>query len=154
MFNGAMGRIEAINEQKVRLVFDDGKKTELATPDANLKAAYAITYHKAQGKTVESSRVLQGHRGEPNLFYVGLTRHRSNLNLYVPKRVAKNRDELLEIYKQYTNRSTSMYFRVDGEAPLLAKRRSWSEWFSDINAVPIMEKLSSVTEEALVKIAR
>jgi Ti-type conjugative transfer relaxase TraA len=84
--NGSLGRVLEIDQERARVRLDgnDGREIDFSFNDyAALDYGYAATVHKAQGATVERSYVLASPGMDRHLAYVGLTRHREEVELFV-----------------------------------------------------------------------
>lgn len=84
--NGTLGQVLEITPEQTRVRLDGPKGREIAfrfNDYAALDYGYAATVHKAQGVTVERSYVLATPGMDRHLAYVGLTRHREGVELFV-----------------------------------------------------------------------
>lgn len=97
--NGLFGNITEINGNIVTVkTLEKENSRELnidITKYNNFDYGYATTVHKAQGATVENSLLFVNSKGwNRNLTYVGMSRHKENLDVYVNSDKYKNIDEL------------------------------------------------------------
>lgn len=108
--NGDRWNVEGINEDgslQVRHVEHGGTVTLPAEyVRENVELGYALTVHRAQGATVDTSHALIDSRADRAAAYVGLSRGREQNNLYVNLRDGEKLDEVLE----------TVAARHDGEA--------------------------------------
>lgn len=110
--NGDRWNVEGINADgslQVRHVEHGGTVTLPAEyVSQNVELGYALTVHRAQGATVDTSHALIDSRADRAGAYVGLSRGREQNNLYVNLRDGEKLDEVLE----------TVAARHDGEAQL------------------------------------
>ena len=82
VFNGDTGRVTAIDEEKLRVLFEGGLTSDYAS---ELAPAYAMSVHKSQGSEypVILLPLLPGHRImlQRNLLYTAVTRARERVIL-------------------------------------------------------------------------
>ena len=94
--NGMLGTVEKVDGSKIAVRLDGDRQTRITI---NAKAyrsfdhGYTVTIHKSQGATVDQAYVLASRTMDAPLTYVAMTRHRSDLCLYVSK---KDRPQWLE----------------------------------------------------------
>ena len=86
--NGLFGNITSINNNIVTVKTHEGKNSRDINVDIskynNFDYGYATTVHKSQGATVENTLVYVNSKGwNRNLTYVGMTRHKENLDVFV-----------------------------------------------------------------------
>lgn len=86
VFNGDMGRITGIDEEKLRVVFEGGLTVDYAANElGELAPAYAMSVHKSQGSEypVILLPLLPGHRIllQRNLLYTAVTRAKERVIL-------------------------------------------------------------------------
>jgi len=81
--NGSMGTITDLNKNKVHVKLDEGKDMSFS-PNLNphFDQGWAITIHKSQGTTVDSTFVLASYEMTQNLAYVAMTRHREDVQVF------------------------------------------------------------------------
>lgn len=110
--NGDRWSVEGVGEDgslKVRHVEHGGTVTLPAEyVRENVELGYALTVHRAQGATVDTSHALIDSRADRAGAYVGLSRGREQNNLYVRLNEGEKLDEVLE----------TVAARHDGEAQL------------------------------------
>lgn len=108
--NGDRWSVEGVGEDgslKVRHVEHGGTVTLPAKyVRENVELGYALTVHRAQGATVDTSHALIDSRADRAAAYVGLSRGREQNNLYVRLNEGEKLDEVLE----------TVAARHDGEA--------------------------------------
>ena len=86
VFNGDTGRVTAIDEEKLRVLFEGGLTSDYAANElSELAPAYAMSVHKSQGSEypVILLPLLPGHRImlQRNLLYTAVTRARERVIL-------------------------------------------------------------------------
>lgn len=110
--NGDRWSVEGVGEDgslQVRHVEHGGTVTlPAAYVRENVELGYALTVHRAQGATVDTSHALIDSRADRAGAYVGLSRGREQNNLYVRLNEGEKLDEVLE----------TVAARHDGEAQL------------------------------------
>ena len=108
--NGDRWSVEGVGEDgslQVRHVEHGGTVTlPAAYVRENVELGYALTVHRAQGATVDTSHALIDSRADRAAAYVGLSRGREQNNLYVRLNEGEKLDEVLE----------TVAARHDGEA--------------------------------------
>jgi len=84
--NGMLGTVEKVDGGKIAVRLDGDRQTRI-TINANAYRSfdhgYAVTVHKSHGATVDQAYVLASRTMDAPLTYVAMTRHRSELCLYV-----------------------------------------------------------------------
>ena len=84
--NGTLGTVLEIDQSAIRVRLDGraGREIEFDFKDyAALDHGYAATVHKVQGATVERSFMLATPGMDRHLAYVGMTRHREGVEVFV-----------------------------------------------------------------------
>jgi Ti-type conjugative transfer relaxase TraA len=88
--NGMLGTLERAEPGRLEIKLDNakgpgrGRSVSFSTADYGaVDHGYATTIHKAQGATLDRTYVLASRSMDRHLTYVGMTRHRENLTLYV-----------------------------------------------------------------------
>jgi Ti-type conjugative transfer relaxase TraA len=82
--NGTVGTIERIQDNELQIKTDDNRTINFnANEYKEFDHAYAMTIHKSQGVTVDQTHLHFDKNMDSHLSYVGMTRHREDLNVYV-----------------------------------------------------------------------
>lgn len=88
--NGMLGTVIGIDQNSagsdvLRVRLDNGREVAFsATTYNNIDHGYAATVHKSQGVTVDRAFVLASGGMDQHLTYVAMSRHRHQVDLYVP----------------------------------------------------------------------
>ena len=88
VFNGSIGTVSFLsgynNEaEQITVTLDSGRVIEFGLNDYNsIQHGYASTIHSSQGITVDNAYLLASRNMNANLAYVGMTRHRQDLQIY------------------------------------------------------------------------
>ena len=82
--NGMMGTVSSLSLSKISVVLDDTTRTVSFSPNLykSFDHGWAVTLHKAQGITVDRVFKLASFEEYRNLAYVGMTRHREDLQVF------------------------------------------------------------------------
>ena len=81
--NGSLGTIEAVTPDRMKVRLDNGGSVAFDTKDyAAVDHGYAATLHKSQGVTVDRAHVLATPGMDRHSAYVGLSRHRDEVQLH------------------------------------------------------------------------
>ena len=81
--NGTLATIERVSPEGMAVRFDDGRGVAFDTKDyAHVDHGYAATFHKSQGVTVDRAHVLATPGMDRHSAYVGLSRHRDDVQLH------------------------------------------------------------------------
>ena len=86
--NGSLGTIEAIGDNRITVRLDGPEGRQVSFDPGKYNAidhGYAATIHKAQGVTVDRAHVLASTQFDRHLAYVGMSRHRDRVDVYVSK---------------------------------------------------------------------
>ncbi len=81
--NGTMGTITGLNQQTIQVKLEKGKEISFA-PKLNpyFDQGWAVTIHKSQGTTVDTTYLLASYEMTQNLAYVAMTRHQYNVYVF------------------------------------------------------------------------
>lgn len=83
--NGMLGTLIGYEKDRVLIELDDGKRVEFSSDEySHIEHGYATTIHKSQGMTVDHTYLLGSSTMDKHLGYVGLSRHRDSVNIYLP----------------------------------------------------------------------
>ncbi|NNG57127.1 Ti-type conjugative transfer relaxase TraA [Sphingomonas paucimobilis] len=81
--NGTLGTIEQVSGEGMKVRLDSGAHVAFDAKDyAAVDHGYAATFHKAQGVTVDRAHVLATPGMDRHSAYVGMSRHRDNVQLH------------------------------------------------------------------------
>ena len=81
--NGTLATIERVSSEGMAVRLDDGRGVAFDTRDyAHVDHGYAATFHKSQGVTVDRAHVLATPGMDRHSAYVGLSRHRDDVQLH------------------------------------------------------------------------
>ncbi len=81
--NGTLATIERVSPEGMAVRLDDGRGVAFDTKDyAHVDHGYAATIHKSQGVTVDRAHVLATPGMDRHSAYVGMSRHRDDVQLY------------------------------------------------------------------------
>ena len=86
VLNGTTGTVTDIGDRGMRLTLTDGRTVDLDHAwlrHGHLDHAYALTVHKAQGRTVTHALLLSSESATRELGYVGMSRGTSSNQLYL-----------------------------------------------------------------------
>jgi Ti-type conjugative transfer relaxase TraA len=98
LYNGTLATVTAIGKAGIKVRCDDGTETGFDPRSfAEWGLGYAGTCYRGQGKTQDRAFLLYDHPFVWNAAttYVGLTRHREHVQLYVPKELAADEATLI-----------------------------------------------------------
>ena len=109
IFNGETGTITHIRDRDVRAKMDSGKTVRWDPQEMNgFRHGYAGTIYRGQGATLDAAYVLHTGHWRAAASYVGLTRQRETIRLFVAESVAANQRELAEQVGRPEQRSASL----------------------------------------------
>lgn len=81
--NGTLGKVERVSPDSMAVRLDDGRQVAFDLKDyAHFDHGYAATIHKSQGVTVDQGHVLATPGMDRHSAYVGLSRHRDEVQLH------------------------------------------------------------------------
>lgn len=98
LFNGILATVTGIDDQRIHVRCDDGTETFFdANEFTGWGLGYAGTCYRGQGRTQDQVFLYYDHPfvWNANTTYVGLTRHRDRVQLYVPKDLAADQATLV-----------------------------------------------------------
>ncbi|WP_299587629.1 AAA family ATPase [uncultured Tateyamaria sp.] len=82
--NGVLGTVRKASDRKITVDLDDGGHVSFDPLQfQSFDHGYAVTIHKSQGVTVDECYVMASRTMDDPLAYVALTRHRTDMRLYV-----------------------------------------------------------------------
>jgi conjugative relaxase-like TrwC/TraI family protein len=118
--NGTRGTIVAVADRRSALVVDFAGRGRIEVPaeflgrplrigaTGGLTHAYALTSHAAQGATFETARHLASDASSRAGVYVGLTRGRTDVRLYMVRRRDLDDDRALDAFPRLNDRKTAL----------------------------------------------
>ncbi|MEY8715468.1 hypothetical protein AB9G26_09340 [Francisella philomiragia] len=120
--NGLFGNITSINGNIVTVKTLEKENSREINIDItkynNFDYGYATTVHKAQGATVENSLLFVNSKGwNRNLTYVGMSRHKENLDVYVNKAKYKDLDSLKRGLSSKSNKELNVAEFIERKHP-------------------------------------
>lgn len=117
--NGSLGTIERISGQAitVKLDGDEGRAITFTMKEYSaITHGYAATIHKSQGVTVDRAHLLTTRNLDRHAAYVGMTRHRDQLDVHWSTEEMKNRNSLVRTLSREARKDTSLdYTRAAAE---------------------------------------
>ena len=109
--NGQMGIIKNYANNILEIKTDSGtKKIDISVYD-QIGYAYAITLHKSQGKTFDNVIVVGSPKMDSKAFYVAMTRHRNNVELFYRKSDFSSFNELVNSASKYNFKNSLEDFK-------------------------------------------
>ena len=84
--NGMLGTVQSVNDHKITVLMDGNPPLKVTFDPRKFQGfdhGYAVTIHKSQGATVDHAYVLGSRSMDPHLAYVAMTRHRSDLQVFL-----------------------------------------------------------------------
>lgn len=98
LYNGVLATVTRIDDQGIHVQCDDGTETWFDPHSfTGWGLGYAGTCYRGQGRTQDQVFLYYDHPfvWNANTTYVGLTRHRDRVQLYVPRDLAPDRETLV-----------------------------------------------------------
>ena len=116
--NGTEGVLTHISQDKFTVSVSDGKKQKsiIFNPAEynNIQLAYATTYYRSQGRTVDRAYVLHSPMLNKEMFYTGLTRHVRKASYYLARTEAKCLSDLKrQAFRASPQETTQEYLTYD-----------------------------------------
>ena len=120
--NGQIGSVKSFENGILSIQTEVGMKNINVEKYDKLEHAYAITLHKSQGKTYDNTIVFANKMMDAKAYYVGMTRHRENVNLYyntseissfkalISSAAKYQHKDSLEDYRERENKNKSRVF--------------------------------------------
>ena len=123
LFNGAAGRVTAIDGEQVTVQLD-GPRGESRTFDTGafhgFRHGYAGTIYKGQGRTLDQTYLYHSEHWRSAASYVALTRHREKAELFVATNTARDLAQLSrQMARVDERRAASQFARVDTPRPAI-----------------------------------
>jgi Ti-type conjugative transfer relaxase TraA len=126
LFNGIVGTVTARSRTRIYFLADTGQHLSF-DPQAfkNWALGYAGTTYRGQGKTQDHVYALYDHQlaWHARTGYVGFTRHKQSMNLFVPRTLAADFESLARQMSRADQSSASTQFLDASEAAALQKQR-------------------------------
>lgn len=97
--NGSLGEVVEITKNKIKVLLDDSNgRTVSFAPKLYpfFDNGWATNIHKAQGVTVDHTKKLGSFEENRNLSYVGKTRHRKSLEVFVSNMDFWRKDKIID----------------------------------------------------------
>lgn len=125
--NGTLGTVESVTHEHMAIRTDDGRSVSFDLKDyAHIDHGYAATFHKSQGVTVDQAHILATPGMDRHSAYVGLTRHRENVQLHYGRDDFADQSKLVRtLSRERTKDMASDYPLPDGAARGFAERREF-----------------------------
>jgi ATP-dependent exoDNAse (exonuclease V) alpha subunit len=96
----------------LRVILEDGRQVDIDTREyEKFNHGYAITLHKSQGKTYDNTIVLANRLMDAKATYVGMTRHRENVDLYYSKTEFRSFSDLVYSMSKYAHKDSLEDYR-------------------------------------------
>lgn len=125
--NGTLGTVEAVSPGHMAVRTDDGRSVSFDLKDyAHIDHGYAATFHKSQGVTVDQAHILATPGMDRHSAYVGMTRHRENVQLHYGRDDFADSDRLVRtLSRERSKDMASDYPLPDAAARVFAERREY-----------------------------
>ena len=125
--NGTLGTVESVTPGHMAVRTDDGRSVSFDLKDyAHIDHGYAATFHKSQGVTVDQAHILATPGMDRHSSYVGLTRHRENVQLHYGRDDFTDQSRLVRtLSRERAKDMASDYPLPDSAARSFAERREF-----------------------------
>jgi Ti-type conjugative transfer relaxase TraA len=125
--NGTLGTVEQVSPGHMAVRTDDGRSVSFDLKDyAHIDHGYAATFHKSQGVTVDQAHILATPGMDRHSAYVGLTRHRENVQLHYGRDDFADQNRLVRtLSRERAKDMASDYPLPDAAARSFAERREF-----------------------------
>jgi len=104
--NGQYGSVKSFNDGILSIQTESGIKNIDIEEYSKIDHAYAITLNKSQGKTYDNTILLASKLMDAKAAYVGLTRHRDNVDIYYSKSVFGSFKDLVNSASKYSHKDS------------------------------------------------
>lgn len=121
--NGMTGQVIGFQNGILSVTTESGNRDIKVEEYDKVNHAYAITLYKSQGKTYDNTIMIANKMMDAKAVYVGMTRHRENVDLYYRKEDFASFKELATSLSKYSHKDTVADFR-DGRGNKNAARVS------------------------------
>jgi Ti-type conjugative transfer relaxase TraA len=119
--NGTLGTVEQVTPQHLSARLDDGRRVAFDLKDyPHVDHGYAVTFHKAQGVTVDRAHVLATPGMDRHAAYVALSRHRDGADLHYGRDDFADRDRLVRTLSRERTKDMASDYVAE-----FAARRGW-----------------------------
>lgn len=118
IINGLMGRVVSASDQKIRVETDAGEQVEINPLEyQGFGHGYCGSIYRGQGKTVEKSYCLYDNKfaWSAKSAYVAMTRHKKQVDLFVPRDLAPDFDQLVRQVSREGRDGASLNWPVKSE---------------------------------------
>lgn len=125
LFNGTLGTVTAVDPTRVAFRTDDGKELQFDPRAFKTWAlGYTGTVYRGQGKTQSQVYALYDHplAWHARTSYVGFTRHKKDLALFVPRTLAPDERALARQMARHDVGSMSVVYADADEAAQIERR--------------------------------
>jgi len=120
IYNGQAATVRAVDGDVMAVVLD-GKGQKVVEFDAgnfqDFRHGYAGTIYRGQGRTIDQTYLFHSEHWRAAASYVAMTRHSSNMQLFVSRDTAANVDELASQMARIDDRRAASHFR-EADGPL------------------------------------
>ena len=125
--NGTLGTVEQVSPGHMAVRTDDGRNVAFDLKDyAHIDHGYAATFHKSQGVTVDQAHILATPGMDRHSAYVGLTRHRDEVQLHYGRDDFADSDKLVRtLSRERAKDMASDYPLPNSAARGFAERREF-----------------------------
>ena len=125
--NGTLGTVESVSPGHIAVRTDDGRSVAFDLKDyAHIDHGYAATFHKSQGVTVDQAHILATSGMDRHSAYVGLTRHRDEVQLHYGRDDFADQSKLVRtLSRERAKDMASDYPLPDAAARGFAERREF-----------------------------
>ena len=110
--NGQAGVVKSFENGFLSIETESGLKKIDIADYSKIDHGYAITLHKAQGKTYDNTIVLANKMLDAKAAYVAMTRHRENVDLYYRKSDFSSFKSLLNSVSRYTYKDSLSDYEI------------------------------------------
>ena len=145
LFNGLVGTVRFVAEDRITFVPDGGR--ELSFDPRTFQdwaLGYAGTTYRGQGKTQAHVYALYDHKlaWHARTSYVGFTRHKESMAMFVPRSLAADTDTLIRQMERADQTQASILLLDEQEAEELRKtRKSVQPVPADVPAAPVASEI-------------
>ncbi|MDP0930195.1 Ti-type conjugative transfer relaxase TraA [Paracoccus onubensis] len=137
--NGTLGTVEHISSRSMSVRIDDGRAVAFNLKDYDrIDHGYAPTIHKAQGMTVDRTHVPATPGLDAHGSYVGMSRHREQMELHYGRDDFASQDELVNALSRNRSKDMALDYQQSDPVQDYAERRGIS---FRARVVEIMRKL-------------
>jgi len=123
--NGTVGKVTGVDDKNISFEVDGRHVSVPREAELKCELGYAVSVHKSQGVTVDTSMVLMSKNMSANLLYVAMTRHQQDTKLFASRENFKDVDAIIKglkaDQKDYTGYDTETDLNDDVVDRLLAE---------------------------------